>query len=73
MNNFKNSIETIKDVKVLEAKNIKTKVEHKLVKGLIQSIDTVLVLCVMSICVTLSVTRVGLVVVPITSDVCAGI
>ena len=41
--------------------------------GLIQSIDGVSVLAVSSTCVTLSVTEVGLVVVPIASGIGAGL
>ena len=53
-----------------ETKKYKNKrKKFKLVIGLIQSIDTVLVLGVTSSCVTLTITGVVLVVVPITSGV----
>ena len=77
INSFKNSIQNIKDIKKFynrEAKKYKKKSKiFKIINGLIQSIDGVSVLAVSSTCVTLSVTGVGLVVVPIASGIGAGL
>ena len=72
INSFNNSIQNIKDNH--EAKKYKKKSkQYKLINCLIQSIDGVSVLGVSSTCVTLSVTGVGLVVVPIASSIGAGL
>ena len=77
INSFNNSIQNIKDIQNFynhEAKNYKKKSKtFKIINGLIQSIDRVSVLAVSSTCVTLSVTGVGLVVVPIASGIGAGL
>ena len=77
MFSFNNSIQNIKDTQSFynhEAKKYKTKSKiYKLIKCLFQSIDGVSVLAVSSTCVTLSVTAVGLVVVPIASGIGAGL
>ena len=77
INSFKNSIQNIKDIQKFynhEAKKYKKKSKtYKIKNGLIQSIDGVSVLAVSSTCVTLSVTGVGLVVVPIASGIGAGL
>ena len=74
---FINSIQNIKDIQNFynhEAKKYKKKSkQYKLKNCLIQSIDGVSVLGVSSTCVTLSVTGVGLVVVPIASGIGAGL
>ena len=74
---FNNSIQNIKDIQNFykhEAKKYKKKSkQYKLINCLIQSIDGVSVLGVSSTCVTLSVTGVGLVVVPIASGIGAGL
>ena len=76
-NSFNNSIQNIKDIQNFynhEAKKYKKKSkQYKLINCLIQSIDGVSVLAVSSTCVTLSVTGVGLVVVPIASGIGAGL
>ena len=76
-NSFNNSIQNIKDIQNFynhEAKKYKKKSkQYKLINCLIQSIDGVSVLGVSSTCVTLSVTGVGLVVVPIASGIGAGL
>ena len=73
---FNNSIQNIKDIQNFynhEARKYKKKSKtYKIINGLIQSIDGVSVLAVSSKCVTLSVTGVGLVVVPIASGIGAG-
>ena len=73
INSFNNSIQNIKDIQNFynhEAKKYKKKSKiYKIINGLIQSIDGVSVLAVSSTCVTLSVTGVGLVVVPIASGI----
>ena len=77
INSFNNSIQNIKDIQNFynhEAKKYKKKSKtYKILNGLIQSIDGVSVLAVSSTCVTLSVTGVGLVVVPIASGIDAGL
>ena len=77
INSFNNSIQNIKDIQNFynhEAKKYKKKSkQYKLVNCLFQSIDGVSVLGVSSTCVTLSVTGVGLVVVPIASGIGAGL
>ena len=77
INSFNNSIQNIKDIQNFynhEAKKYKKKSKrYKLINCLIQSIDGVSVLAVSSTCVTLSVTGVGLVVVPIASGIGAGL
>ena len=77
INSFNNSIQNIKDIQNFynhEAKKYKKKSkQYKLINCLIQSIDGVSVLGVSSTCVTLSVTGVGLVVVPIASGIGAGL
>ena len=74
---FINSIQNIKGIQNFynhEAKKYKKKSEiYKIINGLIQSIDGVSVLAVSSTRVTLSVTRVGFVVVPIASGIGAGL
>ena len=76
INSFDNSIQNIKDIQNFynhEAEKYKKKSKtYKIINGLIQSIDGVSVLAVSSTCVTLSVTGVGLVVVPIASGIGAG-
>ena len=77
INSFNNSIQNIKDIQNYynhEAKKYKKKSkQYKLINCSIQSIDGVSVLAVSSTCVTLSVTGVGLVVVPIASGIGAGL
>ena len=77
INSFNNSIQNIKDIQNFynhEGKKYKKKSkQYKFINCLIQSIDGVSVLGVSSTCVTLSVTGVGLVVVPIASGIGAGL
>ena len=77
INNFNNSIQNIKDIQNFynhEAKKYKKKSKtYKIINGLIQSIDGVLLLGVSSTAITLSVTGVGLIVVPIASGIGAGV
>ena len=77
INSFNNSIQNIEDIQNFynhEAKKYKKKSKiYKLINCLIQSIDGVSVLAVSSTCVTLSVTGVELVVVPIASGFGAGL
>ena len=77
INSFDNSIQNIKDIQNFynhEAKKYKKKSKtYKTINGSIQSIDGVSVLAVSSTCVTLSVTGVGLVVVPIASGIGASL
>ena len=77
INNFDISIQNIKDIQTFynhEAKKYKKKSKtYKLTNGLIQSIDGVLLLGVSSKCITLSVTGVGLIVVPIAGGIGAGV
>ena len=77
INSFNNSVQNINDFKNFynhEAKIYKKKSNtYKIVNGLIQSIDGVLLLGVSSTAITLSVTGVGLIVVPIASGIGAGV
>ena len=77
INSFNNSFQNIKGIQNFynhEAKKYKKKSKiYKLINCLIQSIDGVSVLSVSSTCVTLSVTGVGLVVVPIASGIGSGL
>ena len=77
INSFNNSIQNIKDIKNFynhEAKKYKkTSKQYKLINCLIQSVDGVSILAVSSTCVTLSITGVGLVVVPVASGIGAGL
>ena len=77
INSFNNSIQNIKDNKNFynhEAKKYKKKSkQYKLINCLIQSVDGVSILAVSSTCVTLSITGVGLVVVPVASGIGAGL
>ena len=77
INSFNNSIQNIKDIQKFynhEAKKYKKKSKtYKLINCLIQSIDGVLLLGVSSTAITLSVTGVGLIVVPIASGIGAGV
>ena len=77
INSFNNSIQNINDIKTFynhEAKNyIKKSKQYKLINCLIQSIVGVSVLAVSTTCVTLSITGVGLVVVPVASGKGAGL
>ena len=74
---FINSIQNIKDIQNFynhECKKYKKKSKtYKILNGLIQSIDGVLLLGVSSTAITLSVTGVGLIVVPIASGIGAGV
>ena len=74
---FNISIQNIKDNKNFynhEAKKFKKKSKtFKIIHALIQSVDGVSVLPVSSTCVTLSITGVGLVVVPVASGIGAGL
>ena len=77
INNFNNSIQNIKDIQIFynhEAKKYKKKSKiYKLINCLIQSIDGVFLLGVSSTATTLSVTGVGLIVIPIASVIGAGV
>ena len=77
INSFNNSIQNLKDIQNFynhEAKKYKKKSKiYKLINCLIQSIDGVSVLGVSSTAITLSVTGVGLIVVPIASGIGAGV
>ena len=77
INSFNNSIQNIKDIQNFynhEAKKYKKKSKiYKLINCLIQSIDGVLSLGVSSTAITLSVTGVGRIVVPIASGIGAGV
>ena len=77
INSFNNSIQNIKDIKNFynhEAKKYKKKSkQYKLINCLIQSVDGVSILAVSSTCVTLSITGVGLVVVPVACGIGAGL
>ena len=77
INSFNISIQNIKDIKNFynhEAKKYKKKgKQYKLINCLIQSVDGVSILAVSSTCVTLSITGVGLVVVPVASGIGAGL
>ena len=76
INSFKNSIQNIKDIQNFynhEAKKYKKKSKtYKIINGLIQSSDGVLLLGVSSTAITLNVTGVGLIVVTIASGLGAG-
>ena len=73
INSFNNSIQNIKDIQNFynhECKKYKKKCRlYKIINGLIQSIDGVLLLGVSSSAITLSVTGVGLFVIPIASGI----
>ena len=77
INSFDNSIQNIKDIQIFhnhEAKKYKKKSKtYKIINGLIQSFDGVLLLGVSSTAITLSVTGVGLIVIPIASGIGAGV
>ena len=77
INRFNNSIQSINDILKFynhEAKKDEKKSKtFKIINGLFQSIDGVLLLGVSSTAITLSVTGVGLVVVPIASGILAGV
>ena len=77
INSFNKSIQNIKDIQNFynhEAKTYKKKSTiYKLIKCLIQSIDGVLLLGASSTAITLSVTGVGLIVIPIASGIGAGV
>ena len=77
INSFNNSIQNIKDIQNFynhEYKNYKKKCRlYKIINGLIQSIDGVLLLGVSSSASTLSVTGVGLFMIPIASGIGAGV
>ena len=77
ISSFNNSIQNIKDIQNFnnhEAKKYKKKSKtYRIINGLIQSIDGVLLLGVSSSAITLGVTGVGLVVVPIASCIGAGV
>ena len=77
INCFNNSIQNMKDIENFynhEAEKYKKKSkQYKLINCLIQSIVGVSVLAVSSTCVTLSITGVGLVVVPVASGIGAGL
>ena len=77
INSFNNSLQNIKDIQKFynqEDKKYKKKSKtYKIINGLIQSIDGISVLAVSSTCVTLNVTGVGFVVVPIASGIGAGL
>ena len=77
INSFNNSIQNMKDIKNFynhETKKYKKKSkQYKLINYLIQSVDGVSILAVSSTCVTLSITGVGLVVVPVASGIGAGL
>ena len=77
INSFNNSFQNIKDIQNFynhEAKKYKKKSKiYKLINCLIQSIDGVLLLGVSLTAIILSVTEVGLIVVPIASYIGAGV
>ena len=77
INKFNISIQNIKDIQNFynhECKKYKKKSKtYKIINGLIQSIDGVLLLGVSSTAITLSVTGVGLIVIPIASVIGAGV
>ena len=77
INSFNNSIQNIKDIQTFynhEAKKYKKKSNiYKDINCSIQSIDGVLLLGVFSTAITLSVTGVGLIVIPIASGIGAGV
>ena len=73
INSFNNSVQNVKDIQSFynhEAKKYKQKSKiYKIINGSIHSIDGVLLLGVSSTAITLSVTGVGLIVVPIASGI----
>ena len=77
INSFNNSFQNTKDVQNFynhEAKKyLKKSKTNKIINGLNQSIDGDLLLGVSSTAITLSVTGVGLIVVPIASGIGAGV
>ena len=77
INSFNNSIQNIKDIQNFynhEAKKYKKKSKiYKLINYLFQFIDRVLLLGASSTAITLSVTGVGLIVIPIASGIGAGV
>ena len=77
INSFNNSTQNIKNIQNSynhEARKYKKNTTtYKIINGLIQSIDGVLLLGVSSTAITLSVTGVGLIVVPIASGIGAGV
>ena len=77
INSFNNSIQNIKDIENFynpEAKKYKKKSkQYNLINCLLQSVDGVSVLAVSSTGVALSITGVGLVVVPVASGIGAGL
>ena len=76
-NSFNNSIQNIKDIKNFnnhEAKKYEKKCKwYKSMNGLIQGVNKVLLMGVSSTAITLSVTGVGHIVIPISSGVDAGV
>ena len=77
INSFNNSIQNIKDIQNFynhKTKKYETKSKiYKLINCLFQSIDGVLLLGVSSTAITLIVTGVGLIVIPIASGIGAGV
>ena len=77
INSFNNSIQNIKGIQTFynhDAKKYEKKSKiYKVINCLIQSIDGVLLLGVFSTAITLSVTAVGLIVIPIASGIGAGV
>ena len=77
INSLKNSIQNIKDIQKFynyEAEKYEKKSKtYKIINSFFQFIDRVLILGVSSTCITLGVTGVGLVVVPIASGIGAGV
>ena len=77
INSFNNSIQNIKDIQNFynhEARKYKKKSEiYKLINCLIQSIDGVSLLSVSSTAITLSVTGVGIILIPIASGIGAAV
>ena len=58
----------------MKLKNLKKKSKtYKIINGLNQSTDGVSILAISSTCITLSVTGIGLVIVPIASGIGAGV
>ena len=76
INSFQNSVQNIKDIRTFyshEVKKYKKKCKTiKLISGMINCIDTFVIVGVTSTSITLSVTGFGLLVIPITSGVGAG-
>ena len=77
INSINNSYQNFKDIQNFynhECKKYKKKSKtYKIINGLIQSIDGVSLLGVSSTAITLSVTGVGLIVIPIASGIGAGV